>query len=355
MSGRCLTALAAAVLLVAPVPALAHEEHALYELTVLDTITPELDGIEIRVVHLDSPALVVTNETDEVLTVLGEKGEPFLQIGPQGVRANSESPTTYRSSVPRREVVPRGLRPSARPRWILFSEESSWTWFDPRLRATPKSTSWNVSFRVGSDPVEVEGSFQTLQGHGHFETEMQSPEVDGLDLRLTQGAIPAVYVRNDTGKVLTVPGDAEEPFLQIGPDGVLANLRSPTYYTSGTTAIAKVPAMADASAPPKWKKVSPHPVWAWLERRAAVPSEVFQGVQLGTERRTVLEWTSDYTLGGEPLPVTGRVDWIPPQSSGVDLLPTDDDTPWLLIGLVGIAALAAAWALFFRRPGIKPS
>ena len=347
---RSLAAGAAALLaLVCATPALAHEEHALHELTVIDSVSPNIEGIDVRVVHLDAPALVVRNDTDEVLTVLGEKGEPLLQIGPEGVRANAESPTTYRSTAPNRDVVPPDVKASARPSWVVFSEQSSWTWFDPRLRFSKGRTSWEVPFMLGGQPIMASGSFETLQGHGHFLTEMESPDIEGLDLRLTQGAIPAVFVRNDTGEVLTVPGDADEPFLQIGPKGVLANLRSPTYYTSGSTAILKVPPIADASAAPRWEKVSDIPVWAWLERRAAVPAELYQREQLGTERRTILEWTSEYTLGGEPLSVTGHVDWVPPSASGVDL--QKSDTPWLLIALVAIAALAAAAALLFRRPG----
>ena len=346
---RTATLAALTIALLAAAPVSAHEEHALHELTVIDSVSPNIEGIEVRVVHLDAPALVVRNDTDEVLTILGEKGEPFLQIGPTGVRANAESPTTYRSAAPNREVVPPDVKASARPSWVVFSEEASWTWFDPRLRFSKGKTSWEVPFMLGGQPIMATGGFETLQGHGHFITEMESPEIEGLDLRLTQGAIPAVFVRNDTGEVLTVPGDADEPFLQIGPDGVLANLRSPTYYTSGSTAILKVPPIADASAEPRWEKVSRIPVWAWLERRAAVPAELYQREQLGNERRTILEWTSEYTLGGEPLSVTGHVDWVPPSASGVDL-EKKSDTPWLLIAAVAVTALAAAGALLVKRP-----
>ena len=342
------TAAAAVLALALVTPATAHEESALHALTVIDSVSPNVEGIEVRMVHLDAPALVVRNDTDEVLTVLGEKGEPFLQISRDGVRANSESPTTYVSSAPRREVVPPDVKASADPKWVVFSEDASWTWFDPRLRFSSKRTSWEVPLMLGGQPIMVSGGFETLQGHGHFVTEMTPPTVDGLTMRLTQGLIPAVYVRNDTGETLTVPGDAGEPFLRIGPKGVTANLRSPTYYTSGSTAILKVPAMADAAAPPRWEKVSPYPVWAWLERRAAVPAELYQRDQLGTEERAVLEWTSEYTLGGEPLPVTGHVNWIPPRAAAGG--EHDSDTPWLLIAVVAGAGCLAALSLVVRRP-----
>lgn len=334
-------------LLCATVPAFGHEEHALHGLTVLDSVEPEIEGIDVRIVHLDAPALVVTNDTEDPITILGSKGEPFLEIGPDGVRANVESPDTYLSIAPRREIVPLDVKATDPPRWALFTEERSWTWFDPRLRFEQGRTSWEVLAEHGGRSITIEGSFESLQGHGHFVTEMESPDIEGLDLRLTQGPIPAVFVRNDTGEEMEIPGDADEPFLRIGPGGVMANLRSPTYYTSGANTIAQVPDTADAGASPKWKKVSSHPVWAWLERRAAVPAEMYQRDALGTERRTVLEWTADYRLGGEPLPIQGNVDWIPPAQSTDD---GDGSVPWVLAAAVGVLGLLAAAALLRKRP-----
>jgi hypothetical protein len=353
MRFRRLAAAAAAgvTVLAVAIPSYAHEESALYALTVIQSVTPATEGVEIRIVHLDSPALVITNETSEVVTVFGEKGEPFLQIGPDGVRANVESPTTYRSAVPRRDIAPADIDPKAKPEWSRFSEEPTWTWFDPRLRFVPGTSSWEIGLEVGNRETTIDGGYETLQGHGHFITEMEPPDVEGLDLRLTQGLIPAVYVRNDTGEVLEVTGDAGEPFLQIGPDGVRANLRSPTYYTSGSTSILKVPATADAGAEPNWSEVSTVPVWAWLERKAAVPAELYQRAELGSERRTVLEWTSDYVLGGEPLAVEGHVEWVPP--AGGTPTETDEGVPWYVIAGVGMAGVAAAGALMFRRPRAK--
>lgn len=341
-------AIAGAMVVAISVPAVAHEEHALHALTVIDSVVPATEGVEVRVVHLDAPALVVRNHTDEVLTVVGQKGEPFLQIGPRGVRANAESPTTYVSTAPRREIVPPGVDASARPRWVVFSEGSSWTWFDPRLRYARERTSWEVPFTLSGRSITASGSFEPLEGHGHFVTEMTSPDVEGLELRLTQGPIPAVFVRNETDEVLSVAGDDGEPFLRIGPGGVSANVRSPTYYTSGATAILKVPGSADASARPRWRNVSPRPTWAWLERRAAVPAELYMRDRLGTERRSVLEWTTEYTLGREPLPVTGTVDWVPPRAS--ERAQRGSDPPWFLIVLVALAGAVAAAALLFRRP-----
>jgi hypothetical protein len=349
-SGK-LAAAAAALVVLALVPAShAHEESALYALTVLNRVTPAVVGVDIRIVHLDSPALVITNDSAEVLTVLGEENEPFLRISSRGVYANVESPTTYRSSVPRRTIAPADVDPRAKPEWSRFSEEPTWTWFDPRLRFEDGKESWKVLLKFEDRDVMIEGGYESLQGHGHFITSIETPDIEGLDLRLTQGAIPAMFVRNDTGETLEVNGDAGEPFLQVRSDGVRANLRSPTYYTSGSTAILKVPTTADAAAPPKWSEVSNVPVWAWLERKAAVPTELYQRAALGDERRTILEWTNEYVLGGEPLSIAGNVEWIPPGGGVSSPAPDDDAPPWFLIAGVAIAGAAAAATLLRRRP-----
>ncbi|HJR45747.1 MAG TPA: hypothetical protein VJ927_09095 [Actinomycetota bacterium] len=330
------------------IPAGAHEEHALHALTVLRSVSPDIEGVEVRIVHLDAPALFVRNDTDRLLTVLGSHGERFLEISSDGVRANSESPTTYLSAAPRAENVPPGLDPAGRPRWVTFSEERSWTWFDPRLRAG-ESDEWEVRLLLDGQPIEIVGGFESLHGHGHFVSELDAPDVEGLDLRLTQGSIPAVFVRNDTGRVLSVPGETGEPFLRIGSRGVFANLRSPTYYTSGATSILKVPRSADATAPPRWSKVSPDPVWAWLERRGAVPAELYERDELGESRHPVLEWSAPYRLGDETIEVSGRVLWIPPAAAPSETGSVGVGARWLLPVAVAAAVLAVAAAVLARR------
>ena len=332
--------------------AVAHEEHALHALTVIQSVSPDIDGIEVRVVHLDAPALVVRNDTSQLLTVLGAEGERFLEISPDGVRANAESPTTYLSSAPRAENVPPDLDPAGPPRWVTFSEEQAWTWFDPRLRPG-EAEEWEVRLLLDGQPIVVEGGFESLHGHGHFVSELEEPQIEGLDVRLTQGPIPAVFVRNDTDEVLSVSGDAGEPFLRIGPRGVFANLRSPTYYTSGATSILKVPRDADASAAPRWDRISTSPTWAWLERRGAVPAELYEREELGGTSHPVLEWSAPYRLGDRMIELKGRVVWVPPAQPATD--PTSaTDSRWTMPAAVAIVGLASA-ALVRRRLRQRPT
>jgi hypothetical protein len=342
--------LAAALLfgcLVAPVAA--HEELALHSLTVLDSVSPELESVDLHIAHLGAPAFVVSNPTAEPLTVLDGAGRPFLEIGPRGVRADVSSRLFYRSVVPGTHDR---LRPKASdgPNWVTFSRAPRWTWFDPRLEPGT-STHWDVAMLYGDRPVEVSGGFEPLAHHGHFVNELEAPTVQGLDVRLVQGPVPAVYVRNDTNKVLEVVGAADEPFLRVGPHGVFANLMSPSYYSAGALTIERVPRWADATAAPRWKRVSRSPVWAWLEYRAAVSSQQQYRDELGSTPRVVHTWTSPMTLGGEDLDMNGRVRWIPPDSMTpkVDRQPHQLLPRGLLLGSV-IVLLTIYLTVTLRRP-----
>ena len=62
--------------------------------TTLQSVTPAVPGLEVKVVEAGS-RLQVENRTGKELLVLGYKGEPYLRIGPEGVFENKLSPATY--------------------------------------------------------------------------------------------------------------------------------------------------------------------------------------------------------------------------------------------------------------------
>jgi hypothetical protein len=329
---------AVAATLLLSVPAGAHEEMALHALTVLDAVEPGVSGLEVRVVHLGGPALVVRNETAGVLTVLDATDRPFLRIESTGVRMNVRSPFAYRSLNPADDVMSPHLGAGSRPRWVEVSGESSWTWFDPRLVYDESGADWVVPMRFGGRDLVARGGFESLHGHGHFRSLLAAPEIAGLEMRLAEGPVPALFVRNETGRVLLVRGRAGEPMLRIGPKGVEANLRSPSYYTSAAQTIARVPRRADVSASPRWKRVSMQPVWAWLEYRAAVDPEMQQRDLLGSDRRTILDWESPMMLAGRPLEVSGTVEWRPPVTPTSSPSGENNLVPWWVASAVMVAA-----------------
>ena len=328
--------------------ATAHEELALRSLTVLGSLPDGLDRLDVRIVHLGAPAFAIHNPTRVPLKVYDDRGHPFLEIGPRGVRADVSSKTFYESVVPgsHDHLEPKEARG---PRWVTFSSEPRWTWFDLRLESSG-SESWVVPVRYGDRPETISGGFEPLEHHGHFVSDLEPPAFEGLDVRLVQGPVPVVYVRNDRSEVLEVLGVADEPFLRVGPKGVFANVMSPTYYSAGALTIKEIPAWADATASPRWKRVSKQPVWAWLEYRAAVSPEMQQRDLLGSTTRTIHRWSSPMSLGGDALELQGRVRWVPPEAPSLGDDPTEEDQSGAIF-LGGIAALLLAGAfLLMRRP-----
>ena len=341
-------ALAVVALMACLAPAGAHEELALHSLTVIGSVPAALDGVEVRVVHLGAPALVVDNPTDTAIRVLDDMGRPFLEIGPRGVRGDVSSELFYETILP-------GTHDQLRPKdkegiiWVTFSRAPRWTWFDPRLAPAEGRSEWEIPLTYGDVATPLSGGFEPLDHHGHFTSEIDLPSIDGLDLRLAQGPVPVLYARNDTNETLEVYGTDGEPFLQLGPRGAFANVMSPTYYSAGALTIKRVPRWADATAPPRWKRLSSQPVWAWLEYRAAVSSELQARDRLGSRRAVVHTWTSPMTVGGRELDVQGRVEWVPPRMDRHEETSSGALVPRIAMYSVAIVALGAGIVLL-RRP-----
>ena len=55
------------------------------------------DGISVEIIDFGSQ-LRLSNSSDEVVSVPGYSGEPYLEVGPEGVRRNENSPTIYPKS-----------------------------------------------------------------------------------------------------------------------------------------------------------------------------------------------------------------------------------------------------------------
>ena len=330
--------------------ATAHEETALYALSVIDRVSPESSGVSFRVMQLTQPVLVASNRTDRPLLILGSHGEPFLRLSEGRVDTNLNSPLSYESRDPSGHAqAPPDLDVGAEPRWQTLERGSSWSWFDPRIRFEPGRDAWQVEARSGAQAIEITGSFEPLDGHGHFLTALEDPPVvPRLEIELLDGAIPALFVRNETGDELRVPGRQGEPFLRIGPKGVLGNLRSPDYYLGGSQTVRPVPRSADPNAPARWKRLSRVPIWTWLEFRARLPVRLTQRSLLGPTRRTVLRWTTPMDLGGRDLELKGLLEWVPPEnvSHGSDEESGLGPTFWLTVsGAAALVVVAAFWSL----------
>jgi len=328
-----------------------HEETALHALSVIDRVSPHVPGISFRVVQLTQPVIAATNRTGRPLVIADDRGDPFLRLVRGRVEVNLASPLTYVSRDPTdRSRAPANLDAGQRPRWQFVERGRTWSWFDPRIRFAPGTPSWELRARLGDRAIVITGGFEPLEGHGHFQTELTSvPRIPGLEIRLLQGAIPGLFVRNETDRVLKVRGRGGEPFLRIGPAGVVANERSPDYYLGGAQTIRALPGGLTAGEKPRWRRLSRVPIWNWLELRSRLPDRLHQRALLGPVRRTVVRWTTPMTLGRTGLELRGRVVWVPPLGVADEATPRVEP---LWIGAV--AAMLLAVALIGRAAVLKP-
>ncbi len=130
----------------------------------LDTPLHPAPAVTIALVPGQYPELFVSSTGEGTVTVLGEDGEPFAEIGPVGVRVNARSPTHAADLVARGErptITPSAVGP---PLWRQASSASTYAWFDPRIhyeRAEPPSgalTSGRMTrLRTFDIPLSVSG------------------------------------------------------------------------------------------------------------------------------------------------------------------------------------------------------
>ncbi len=138
---------------------------------------------------------------------------------------------------------------------------------------------------------------------------------------------------NSSKKSVTVLGYEGEPYLRVGPNGVFRNRLSPATYINRTrTARGAVPQYADATAPPKWIRISSGNSVLWHDHRAH-----WMGIQDPAAVRsdpdtkhTVQSVRIELTRGDQTYLARGTVRWVPGPAIG----------PWLLFAVVLAVGLA---------------
>ena len=149
-------------------------------------------------------------------------------------------------------------------------------------------------------------------------------------------------VSNRSGEELLVFGYDGEPYLRIGPDGVLENRNSAAVYLNNDRfAETPVPEGVGADAEPEWVEVANAPVYRWHDHRIhwMAQTEPPQVRTDPTAVQVIQDWTVPFTLGGAPFAVHGQLRWIPPPSPW----------PWLAGAL--IATLLVFGIAFVRADG----
>jgi len=159
-------------------PAAAHAADAPdatnYRTTIIG-VTPALPGVTVRAIEAGA-RLELTNDSDRVVEVLGYSDEAYLEIRPDGVYENANSPATYLNATLQGGVVPpANADPAAAPEWRKTSDQPVARWHDKRTRWTqlqpPPAVSadpghehriadWSVPLRMADDlsTLELKGT-----------------------------------------------------------------------------------------------------------------------------------------------------------------------------------------------------
>ena len=139
------------------------------------------------------------------------------------------------------------------------------------------------------------------------------PALPGVTVQIAASVTAQLVVANPTPTTLSVLDGDGQPFLRIGPEGVLANRSSPWWYlTNSPNGDASIPADAQPGAPPRWERVSAEPAWGWFEHRLhPAPQGVPPDVSRTHRLTTLARWSVPFDYGGQPVGVSGRIVYEP--------------------------------------------
>lgn len=346
----CLSAL----LVLLPSGAAAHESGAGVRYRLVE-VSPEVDGLVVQVVRGLAGQLVLANETGSVVEVLDGDGEPFLRIGPDGVKGDVAS-AAWRSSDRPFGLADDGPVPGgAEPQWIALSSGTSWGWYDHRMHGEPvaapsEATSqvvvdqWEVPLRVDGRSVAVRGETVAGPPAGSVVARLTSDRElqPGVRATLLPGAVPGLLLEVDDGHEALVRGEAGEPFLWFHDGRVQANTASPTWHRVGGQAD---PTDVDAAAEPTWQAVGDAQRLGWIEPRAsaAVPEDPpADGTVLST-------WAVPVEIDGRTTTIVGELRWVARRAAEAG----EGGLPWLDVAMAagGIAVVGALLVVRRREAG----
>ncbi len=353
-----------------PTSAGAHGESSPLIKTVVDGITPADPAVRASTQAGPATTLQLTNDSPSVVEVIAPAGEAFIRISHAGTYANVSSPEWYRSGNP--DGVgrfPPGIVPGSPPRWVLISKEPTLTWFEHRLHPAPvgvppslvgsqrrqRLSDWSVPIRIAGAPGRISGhtDYRPLFGAVTAEVVGSPQPLPGVLMYVLPGPVPGLFLESTRHTPVLVRGRAGEPFVRIGPNGVEANQRSPSFHDDQGLK-GDVPATpADPTAPPLWRKVGTAPRYGWLDTRARYGPGQPPDAVVDRPRRTVLtRWTVPIESGSSRAVVAGATSWVPAPRPGT-AAPRGDSSS-LVVGLglgavlVGVGVVAAV-ALRRRR------
>ena len=184
------------------------------------------------------------------------------------------------------------------------------------------------------------------EGNPNYRSEVGQiePRVDGLAAQVLNHD-DRIELRNATGRVVTVEGYRDEPYLRFLPDGTVeVNRRSPAaYLNEDRFADVEVPASARPDAEPRWAPIAENGRYDWHDHRihwmSTTPPEVVREDE--SRRVRVFDWKLDVSVAGEPAAIRGTLTWLGVRDEGFPVAAG--------ISLAAALLAGAALVLFVRR------
>ena len=321
---------------------------------VLDDVTLAVDGVDVRMEHALAIQLVVDNRTAVPVEVLDDAGEPFLQIGPDGVLANVSGASWYLSTYPDGGPLPLSFVPNAPPRWVKVAAGTSWAWFDHRMHpgdtTAIQPTTWAVPLRHGDQRGEVRGHFEARQRLGGYVARLedgQQPFAQATVQVAFQGRVPGLALTNEGSEPITVLGAAGEPLARVGPAGAEINQRSPSWLATAQSQGYDVAELQlDAAAPPNWLSLGPDRTFFWLEMRGLYADEEPPAGTSTQGTASLVRWSVGLQRGSATATVNAATDWVPaPPEPAVD----DSSSPGVTVVAVATPLLALGLLVLLIR------
>ena len=166
-----------------------------------------------------------------------------------------------------------------------------------------------------------------------------SPPERGLTVRTVEAGA-RLELTNHTGRTVEVLGYSGEPYLEVRPDGTFENVNSPATYLNATLAgDTAVPATADPTAPPSWRRVSPTTTVRWHDQRTHWLSPGLPPAAAADPTRShrLRDWAVPLREETRTFEIRGTLDWVPPPAAGLWWAGT-------ALLAVAVAAIASRWA-----------
>ncbi len=173
--------------------------------------------------------------------------------------------------------------------------------------------------------------------------ESVTPPTEGLELAVLDED-DRLLLRNETGSDVVVLGYDQEPYLLFTEEGVYRNERSPaSFLNADRYAQGEVPETVDPEAAPVWRQVASGSSYEWHDHRIQWMSTIApDAVRADPDSvQHVFDWEVPILVGGDPVEITGSLDYEPVESG---------PATWVYVAAsLPLVAALVAWLIFRHR------